>query len=346
MRHIFIISLFINFSFYSYAQYPWPPQGERGKDYQINSKDKSDGLHYRTYGKGEIYYAGIFNDGHPKSNTDFYYYFKEPNGQVMTIHHIQDNHSIILAENYHTNGKLMSTGKYINRKKEGLWKFYSDKGYLTDESMYVNDQINGTQHLFDNSGNVIRIFNYVNGKKDGEWKEFYKDGTKRVIGAYKNDNQHGKVIYYTSRGGFEITGGYHNGQMHGIWQKYNLHGEIEITTKYEYGKKLKERRVNGTFKDYWDNDIPKAQYIYEDGKKNGPFIEWFDMGTWTKVPMDVEGAEQGYDFKLVLQQTQIQREGDYLDGKLEGEVFYYNENGRLIKTETYVNGILESVVER
>ncbi len=334
------------FSVVSIGQYAWPPQGVKGKDYQINAKEKTDGLHYRTYGKGEIFYAGIFENGRPKANTDFYYYFEKPEGQVMTIHHIQANPDEIVAVNYYTNGKKMSEGNYKNKKKEGLWRFYDDTESLTDESEYSNDLLNGVQRLYDDQGNLVRIFHYVNGKKEGEWKEFFKDGTLRAKGSYKNDVQNGEIIFYTPQGAYEIAGNYVNGLMHGNWRKYNKNNELEITTKYNYGKKIAEKRMNGTFKDYWDNDIPKAEYTYEDGKKNGPFKEWYEMGTWEKVPMDVEGMEKGYHFKLELHGTQIQREGAYLDDKLEGDILYYNENGRLMKTETYIDGELQSVKER
>jgi antitoxin component YwqK of YwqJK toxin-antitoxin module len=33
-------------------------------------------------------------------------------------------------------------------------------------------------------------------------------------------------------------------------------------------------------------------------------------------------------------------EGDYLDDKLEGEIKYYDEKGKLLKTETWSDGAL------
>lgn len=345
-RFLLFLFLFVNFSLM--AQHPWPPEGVEGVDYHYNSTEspKPDGVNYRTYGLGEPYYVGEFEDGKPKANTDFVYYFAKPEGHVMTIHHITENSDIIEAANYYPNGVLMSEGKYNSKKKEGIWKFYSPEGILTEAVGYLEDELHGVSNIYDEKGKLVKMTNYTNGKKDGAWEEYFEDRSIRAVGIYKNGVLNGETIYYTSRGTYEIKGTYANGQMHGNWNKYTNNGDIEITTKYEYGKKLKERRVNGTFKDYWNDEIPKAEYIYEDGKKNGPFKEWHEMGEWTKVQMDDVGSSQGYDYKLVITGDQIQREGDYLDDKLEGDVMYYDTNGRLTKTETYLDGELTTVVER
>ena len=93
---------------------------------------------------------------------------------------------------------------------------------------------------------------------------------------------------------------------------------------------------------YFSNGIPESEYEYVDGKKDGPFTEWYEKGEFVQVPMDKPKPGGGIQFKQKLEGAQIKREGDYMDGKLEGEITYYNEDGKIIKIETYENGELIS----
>jgi hypothetical protein len=40
---------------------------------------------------------------------------------------------------YHFNGRLSSTGRYDNNKKQGLWLSWAEEGHLTDSFIYKND---------------------------------------------------------------------------------------------------------------------------------------------------------------------------------------------------------------
>ncbi|NNE54947.1 MAG: hypothetical protein HKN32_02925, partial [Flavobacteriales bacterium] len=141
-------------------------------------------------------------------------------------------------------------------------------------------------------------------------------------------------------------GEYVNGVKDGIWITFLSDGKIERTIKYDMGTKVSEKLENGVLEEYWDNAIPKATYEYKDGKLHGPFTEWYDQGEWVRRPTEGPERELGYQFKEELEGTQISREGDYRNGKLDGEITYYDEDGRIIKIEIYAEGELESVEER
>ena len=329
----------------AYAQYAWPPEGEEGVDYYINSKEKPDGLHYRTYGDGTLFYIGIFENGKPKSNTEFWYYYEKPAGAPMTLHTITDDPNIIDAVNYYTDGSVMSKGQYHNQKKTGPWKFYSEKGLLTGIETYADDKRNGESRVYYDNGKLYRIENYEDDVKNGTWKEFFKDGKKKIEGAFLNGKMHGEFIYYYTSGRFDITGEYDQGKKHGTWVKYLENGKVHLSTLYKYDQVDKERRENGEFMEYYDNGIPKAEYEYVNMKKHGPFKTYFNKGEWVREPVENDGRG-GLQYKETLKGQQVQREGDYVNGLLEGEVTYYSEKGLVTHVETYSEGELVSTTQK
>ncbi|MDP4588472.1 MAG: hypothetical protein NWS86_09860, partial [Flavobacteriales bacterium] len=89
-----------------------------------------------------------------------------------------------------------------------------------------------------------------------------------------------------------------------------------------------------------------ATYNYEGGKKNGPFTEWFDQGEWIREQMTEPLPGGGIQFKERLVGTQVKCEGDYVNDLLDGPVTWYNEKGRIMKIEHYLEGKLQSVETR
>lgn len=342
-----LLLLFLTSAAMAQKPYPWPPAGEKGTDYFVNNKEnpKPDGLHYRTYQNGFPYYAGIFQGGKPKANSDFYYFDFEKEGRVTTVHHFGDNSREVMAENFFPTGKIKSEGQYVDQKKEGPWRFYDAEGWTKAIEEFHLDSLHGESKLFYPSGKQLRQTVYDNGTAEGEYVEWYEDGRIKKKGNYLHGALHGKYVQNFPGGNKEVQGQYVNGLMDGIWIIFLDDGNIELTAKYVNGAKSWEKWENGTFTEEHDSGLPKAEYMYEDGKKSGPFKEWYDMGEWVREPYD-DPKGIGYQFKEVLRGTQIMREGDYLDGQLEGPITYYDEGGLITKVEHYANGKLESVEEK
>lgn len=340
---VLIIAFFL-LSLNGVAQYSWPPKGEKGVDYYLNNREepKPNGLHYRTYADGEIYYIGIFEKGKPKAETDFYYFHKSKPGAVLSVHSFTENIDVVNAVMYHDNGLTEAEGQYIKQKKEGPWNFYNPEGVLKNTSHYANDMLNGISTTYHFSGPVYKTENYVNDVPNGAWTEFYDDGYKKAEGNNKDGVVYGAIKHYHPNGKIMIQGQYANGLMDGLWIKFLTSGKIEITTKYKDGKIIAERRENGEFMDYWKSGIPQSYYEYENGMKNGPFEEWHDVGNWERKPKEDSDGSRGMEFIDTLVGTQLSRKGDYMNDKLEGEIIYYDHNGRITKVEQYVDGELES----
>jgi antitoxin component YwqK of YwqJK toxin-antitoxin module len=123
-----------------------------------------------------------------------------------------------------------------------------------------------------------------------------------------------------------------------MWYYYYSSGKPKISLFYKKGKETKRKYENGTFKEYYDSEIPKSEYSFENGMRNGPFTEWYDVGQYAQVPSTDEDREIGIVYREKLEGTQVKMKGDYVDDKLEGEVVYYRENGAIEKVEEWVDG--------
>ena len=341
----FVLTLFAALHLFgANAQHPWPPEGEKGVDFYLNDtqKPKPNGLHYRTYDNGNIYYSGIFENGKPAPNSEFFYYFYDAEGRVMTKHTFGDDISQVANESFFKTGKIQAKGDYIHQKKEGTWTFYDPQGIVTSIDEFHLDSLHGTSKTFYPSGRQFQQLEYDNGAPHGEWIEWFEDGKIKVRGGYKDGTYHGSYEQNHASGVKMLTGEYVDGIKDEIWMSFLSDGKIQKTMKYDMGTLKSERIENGEHKEFYQSGLPKSVYQYKDGNKHGPFEEWYDLGGWVRKPTDGPERELGYQFKETLEGTQLSREGEYRNGKLEGEIIYYDEHGRITKTEYYVDGNLES----
>jgi antitoxin component YwqK of YwqJK toxin-antitoxin module len=324
------------------------PAGKPGVDYNvIDAKGKKQGTWLRQDAKSKmLYYQGQFKDNVPVGDFTFFY----GDGAISSIvKHVQDT-TINDFTGFHPDGKTkMAEGRYIGKKlsgtwkrrKDGTWRFYDVNGVLRTEETYRNDTLHGSSKSFFGSGNPISDTFYDEGKKQGPFLEWWENGMKKSEGVYKDDILHGAMIMYNEKGKKEAEGAYDNGLKQGRWVSYLPTGSVELQVKYEKGKEVQRRYENGVFMEYYPSGIPKSEYTYEQGKKNGPFSEWHDVGTFENQPTTFEEQQQGIMMRQKLVDTKVKMEGDYLEDALEGEIKFFDEKGKLTKTEIWNDGLLK-----
>jgi len=339
MRALLLIFLFA-LPILVQAQFPWPPEGEENVDYYLNQRDKKDGLHYRTYGDGGLYYVGEFKDGKPKPNSTLLYYTEK--GKLMASHAFGASASEVKATNFHPNGEIQSQGRYFNRLKEGEWTFFNDAGKTLRIERYTKDMLNGKTEVYYPSGVQYRLENYVDSVQQGEFVEWFEGGKIKVKGNYANGSYDGKLTYFHENGNKLLEANYKNGSREGVWLEYNRNGSIRQSFVYAGNEQVKTGKQNGEFEEFYANGIPESVYNYKNGLPHGLFEEWYDKGEFVKVPMEGGNA---MEYKQELRGAQLKREGEYSNGKLIGDVAYYNEDGTILKTEVYEDGELIEIIE-
>lgn len=323
------------------------PEGEAGIDYNVTNDKGRQGLWVRVYPTGKLYYQGQFSDGVP---TGMFTFFYDSGEKMSEVNHLDGTKKMDVV-NFHKNGNKLSVGFYSEKLingvaekiKQGEWSFYAESGALKTKETYVDNLRSGKSIEYFESGKVLSETEYLDDKKHGPWKENFENGRLKGEGVYQNDKLHGPYKLYEATGKPFVQGSYAEGEKDGLWIKFNSSSEIELTIKYSKGQELATRRENGEFTDYFAGGIPSATYNYSGGKKNGPFEEWFDQGEWIREPLEEQMPGGGIQFKERLVGTQLKCEGDYLNDQLDGPVTWYNEKGRIVKIEHYLEGKLQSV---
>lgn len=352
MLHRILLSAFIIaiFSFHAQAQKPGKvfPPGQVGVDFNLrDDKGRKDGLWIRVFKDQPqtLYYRGQFKSGVPEGVFDFY----TNDGTLSSqVDHVKDS-TINDVTFFHSDGKtIKSQGRYTGslengkwvRKKQGLWKTFDAGGALRAEENYNDDNLNGTCTYYFSNGKKVAVYNYLNGARNGPFVSYYDNGKKEREGTYRQNNFEGEFKSWRENGMPESEGKYVGGKMEGTWHFYSASGPVELSILYKKGVETKRKYMNGTFTEYYDNGIPKSQYTYEEGKRNGPFKEWYEVGQFVQVPGNAEDAKIGIMYREKLEGTQVMKEGDYLNDQLEGEIRYYSIKGRIEKIEVWANGKL------
>ena len=137
---------------------------------------------------------------------------------------------------YYRSGMKMSEGNYINKQKDGEWKYYTEENILILQSNTILKEawrVIGSLIIL--MGKVNLEAHYMNNTKAGVWKSYFPDGQLKSMTTYKNNLPDGKIEYYFPSQKIMISGTYSKGLQDGKWLYYDSSGKIIRTEEYNKG---------------------------------------------------------------------------------------------------------------
>lgn len=304
---------------------------------QTDAKGRKQGRWIGYHANDTVRYIGTFKNDIP---VDTLKRFDEDGYIQARLIYRKGDPKVADAEIFYTeNGGLMAEGKYVNQQRDSVWLFYDGGGRLVSRENYHNGKRNGQTVIYYPNGSVSEKITYVNGIKDGLWEQYFEDGTPKLKATVENGVEYkGVYVSYYPDGTKMDSGRYENGLKESSWYHFNEDGSIRTIVVYRGGNPGEEYPQNGVFTEYYPDDIKRSEYTYKNGKKNGPFREYYNLGHWVT---ETETDKYGNTYPVQrLHGTQVKREGQYKDGKLNGEVITWSEKGKMIKKERYANGEL------
>jgi antitoxin component YwqK of YwqJK toxin-antitoxin module len=316
--------------------------GVAGEDYNLtNNSGEKEGAWIRVWPNGSLYYKGVFSNGEPDGS--FLYFYET--GELMSA--LEHGANSITAIHYRESGSVQASGNYIPANvsedplRDGEWAFFDENSLQRRLETYSNGELDGEYWVKDYQGMLVEEGGYLSGKKQGLWTAYYDNGNIRQRINYLEGELEGSFISYHPNNIPKIKGQYLEGREDGSWKTYADSGELELIVKYQYGKRVDEIRINGMFEDTFIDGRSKSEYTYRDKLLDGPYRVWFDCGEYIiEAFQDPETGEQMQ--KRVLIGTQVQEEGSYLEGKLDGPRYIYDIKGKIISKEVYLNGELQN----
>ncbi len=200
---------------------------------QTDAQGRKQGPWQKTYSNGALRYKGQFKDNHPYGEFTYYY----PTGKVSAISVYSDDGAVAHTRTFHLNGKPMAEGRFVNRKKDSTWNFYSDvDGKLVAKENYRDDKKDGKAIVYyPSSGKPAEIITYKNGKKDGEYLKYFPDDSLYIQGYYKDDTLEGPYKVYGVNGHLQIEGSYLKGMQNGTWITYDSTGKVLYKQLFKLG---------------------------------------------------------------------------------------------------------------
>lgn len=226
MRHLScIIMLFV---------LPWLLAGQQADTINRFDKDgKRQGYWIQKYPSGKTRYEGYFKDDNPSGVFKRYY----ENDTLQSVLFYSSDGKEADAIFFHSNGFIASAGKYINRKREGKWSFYSSviQGYLVAEETYRDNLKNGPSFRYHPDKTIAEKLTYINDVRNGQWEQYRPGGIIFLRATYRDGKLNGPYEIFHSNGNLQYKGQYSNDRREGKWLIYNPDGTLRKELNYVAG---------------------------------------------------------------------------------------------------------------
>ncbi len=223
MRALIIFIILLVFSMPSFAQPNINKTDEQGRK-------TGKWLNYHANGKKR--YEGTFREGYEIGTFKFYNGLGILASQLM----YSQKGTYADAKMFYNNGVVKAEGRFHNRKKDGVWKFYSRSPNLLKKEESYKDGINdGAWRIYYPHGQLSSEVFWKDGKRDGTWKEFFENGEPSLDANFKNGKLDGEYATYFMGNMIAKEGNYVEGSMDGIWFFYNEKGELTKKERHSKG---------------------------------------------------------------------------------------------------------------
>lgn len=296
----------------------WNFYFENGKKkLEVNYKNNSKNGIRKIYRENEIIEEYFVDDVKEGISRIFY-----KNGNIKKIILFKKGLEQGFAKVYSKNGKIIELIKYkngfvverqnINRldkkgNRQGKWINFYKEGEIKDECIFRNNKKNGFFKSFDKNGELKTIKKFKNNIEEKNVseivrletrKEYFEDGKIKAVATYKNNIPEG------------------------IRREYNRSGSIERAYIYKKGIIIAEGIID---EDGIKNSLWKEFYINGNIKSEGEYLKDKRIGEW----------------KFFYENGKIEQKGKYNNnGNFLGNWFWYYESGNLLREENYINGKL------
>lgn len=188
--------------------------------------------------------------------------------------------------------------------------------------------------------NLIKIVKELgeldsNGERTGEWKLLWLDGEYEV-GNYKKDKKQGQWKRFYGNGKLQQIGNYKDNEKSGKWKEYSYEHLTKVVN-YVEGK------LTGKWKEYHKNGKIRTKGNYKNGTPIGEWRWYYENGKLNSIQnRNSEGYLEG-EYKVYDGNGKIEiigwfktfKKENKVEVKKSGEWKYYDEQGKLIKTENF-----------
>ena len=332
--------------YYNNKQLAYIIEGELVKDLNL----LQNGKYIEYYKNGKIKVQGNYKEG--KRDGEFKAFLKNGKSAGAVIY---------------KDGKIIKSTLVKAMKDNASFSPVTDIYYKLEDSH--------TLRKVDYENGLLKTYFIYNkdGIPDGESVEYYEEGNIESIVHFRNNIVEGLTITYYENGNIDEEVNYKNNKMNGEAKSYDENGKLNGRTIFKDDIKLEEDvyKENEILKNTFKNgELVKQDICTLNGTLkerrilNGDELEYSTFYQNGNVKQKILAKdkiiikEQIYarngnimsnsffsDGKPVIELFEYYPNGNikekthFINNKEEGEHFFYDKKGKLIKTEIYKNGI-------
>lgn len=303
--------------------------------------DRKNGVQ-RKYGAGQVLISEEhFVDGVKQGPSLTYYpdgqlasrvLFKAGKEEGTAYEYAEDGRPITLTE--WRDGVLQSrreVNRYDDRhRRQGAWMGYYPDGRLKWEGRFVDGRKQGIFKEYDKQGGLKDLVKYDQG-------ELLVDEAQTMLLDIKNT--------YHANGQVATVGTYtKSGTKEGLFRRYDTAGSPLDARIYQNDQLMAEGAVsvagamNGHWTEYYQSGEKRAEGGYKDGKKDGPWTFFHKQGTVEQRGNYKDGLPQG-EWRWYYNSGELHREEFYRRGREDGLSVEYERDGSVIVKGNYIDGL-------
>lgn len=217
---------------------------------------------------------------------------------------------------------------------QGITRYtYHDKEKKIIKEVYqvkdtVSNTLQGRYISYFVSGSIESKGQFVNNETTGVWEFYYETGNLKMRGILRDNSNYGNWEYFYEGGQKSMEGSIDGKQKQGVWKIYYENGDLK-----EQGEYLNNKR-NGLWTSYFEDGTKKGEIEY--ANDFGRFTEYYHSG---KVLG--EGPRQGVRnvglWRFFSEDGTKESEGDFENGKKNGEWKYFYPSGKISAAGKYDN---------
>lgn len=262
--------------------------------------------------------------------------------------------SVITGISIYKGGILQSFEKINQRdeeqRKQGIWKEFHDNMEVKREQKFNDDSLDGYVKDYDRRGNLLSTKKFNNGKRILNapeianveiYREVYDDNTLKYEGVYSDSIPIGTHYKYIQKLRCDSS----------LFLKEDSTSRIPVyinklvcrnvpvpDSAIEYfdgvvvarGAVDSIRQRIGIWNEYHATGEFKGKGVYREGNRTGDWEFFYASGKLEqKGKYDKKGRMQGV-WKWFYESGKLWREENYVNGKREGQLTDYDEEGRII----------------
>lgn len=280
-----------------------------------------EGKKISYFKSGKVWKEEDHRDGLKNGRSQEYF----ENGSPKEIAMFEKNEYNGQFNQWFENGKKKSDGSFSAGQRVGRWSFYHDNGQLAVAAEFKANKPHGNWAHHARDGRVMKSGKYEEGKEAGRWAYYsYESGRQQV--AMELQVSGGMVAGEDNRlfaGGVLVgTGGlfglpkavfevYKNGAKTGETDAGDAMPDDPITkTEFRWAGKWRPLKKNGLWKEYFPGGkTVKSEAVYLMDNLGGKYKEYYPAG-------------------------KLKAEGEFLNGKKNGQWKFYREDGSLIEDQS------------